>query len=143
MSQISEGTKPSSSIHDRMRKAEFVPYLGQNEAGFKYDFPSIFNRARKILTTGWKNRWTKLVQRLELESAKIEWDAVKSDLTIFTLNVVIEGSLIGFAVSALTGFPLTPVNVVGWGVLVHQVLSIHRRWHNDVPSTKLPEKESK
>jgi hypothetical protein len=124
-----------------MRKAEFVPYLGQNEACFKYDFHSIFNRARKLLTTGWKNRWTKLVQRLELEAAKVEWDAVKSDITIFTVNVVIEGCLIGFAVSALTGFQFTPATVIGWGVLVHQALSIHRRWQKDVPDTKLPKKE--
>ena len=134
-------TRQSSLIHQRIRKAAFVPLDAQNTKRFKYD---IWFRVSKYVNNKFitfKTFCNKIRQRLQLWAQEIDFKAIRNDTSIWLVEALIEGFIINLIVWALIGLKFNLMTMLAWGFAVKQLLSIYWRLRKDGSNPTIPKKD--
>lgn len=142
MKNIKKETKQSSSIHQRIRKASFVPLKSQDTEKFKYNLlfkvSKYFNEKLSVL----KTNCNKIIQRPQLWLKEIDFRAIRNDTSAWVVEALIEGFIINFVVWALLGWRFNSITMLAWGFALKQLLSIYWRLKKDGSNSKLPKKNN-
>lgn len=116
--------KQNSSIHQRIRRASFVPVEPEQTKMFKYllNFFRLSKSKEKI--TSFKRKFNSVIQNIGLWVNKVDWAKSRKDVSIWAIEVFIEGITLNFATHYLMGFNFSIPMIVAHGILVKQGLSI-------------------
>jgi len=140
MKATSEREKQSLLMNHKSRRATFVSLESHEIEKFKYNHCLRVSKYldNKFIAT--KRFCNKIIQGLRLQLNKIDFKAVKYDLSAWMIEALIEGLIINFAVWALLGWRFNPFTVLAWGIVVKELLSIYWRFRINGPTTTIPQK---
>jgi len=129
--------RQSSLLNSKIRKAAFVPLETQDTKRFKYQlYHNIINRFEDIGTI-LKRIKTYLWQRLQLWLSKADLVTLRKDLTVWLIEVLVEGATANFATHYLFGIPYTPQTIVAHGIIIKQGLDIYWRMRPNGTNKKI------
>lgn len=140
MSLIRKETKQSSLIHQRIRKANFVPLESQEIKRFKYLDVFKINKYVKKKLVRLKFPFVKNYQRLKLLIKKIDWKKMMSVLSIWILEAFVEGITANFATHYLFNVNFNLFTIFAHGIIIKQGLSIYWRLKKDGEFNSIPTK---
>lgn len=123
--------KQSSSIHQKIRNASFVPLESYNTKRFKYNIGLKISRYINNKLIALKTIHNKIIQRLQLWLHKVDFRAIRDDLSTWLMEALIEGFVINFIVWALLGWRFDLITMLAWGFAIKQLLSIYWRLRKD------------
>lgn len=141
MKNIKKEIKQNSLIHQRIRKASFVPLEDNKIDKFKYAF--LF-KSKKYINSSYfklKTNCNKLIQKPQLWLHEIDFITIKTDLTSWVIEALIEGFVINFIAWSLIGMEFNLLTMLGWGFAIKQLLSIYKRLRNNGSNSKIPKKD--
>ena len=130
--------KPSSSLHENIRKARFVNV--EKEGTFKYKLKQEINRYRKMSRLDVKRFLMSLIHKPSLWAQRIYWDQVKSELFNWGIEAFIEGLLFNYVTFVLLGADFNIATIFAYGIIIKQGLSVYWRLRNGT-SPKIPTKD--
>lgn len=131
MKVINEETKQNLLIQDKIRKASFVSLDSPDTEKFKYNIILKISKYFNNRLIAFKTNCNKMIQKPQLWFSKINFKAIKNDLSIWLLEALIEGFVINFIVWALIGFRFNLITILAWGFAIKQILSIYWRLKKD------------
>ena len=141
MEATKKETKQNSLIHQKIRNASFVPLESHDIEKFKYNY--LFKTSKyinsKFLVL--KTTCNKIIQRLQLWTHKIDFKAMRDDVSIWLIEALIEGFVINFIVWALLGWKFNLLTVFAWGFAIKQLLNIYWRLKKDGAHSTIPKKD--
>ena len=141
MEATKKETKQNSLIHQKVRNASFVPLESHDIEKFKYN--GLFKISKyinsKFLVL--KTACNKIIQRLQLWTHKIDFKAMRDDVSIWLIEALIEGFVINFVVWALLGWKFNLLTVFAWGFAIKQLLNIYWRLKKDGAHSTIPKKD--
>lgn len=140
MKDISEGIKQSSLVNQKIRKAAFVDIESSETNKFKYNLKLDFIKYFKDKLIVFKTNCNKLIQGPQLWFNKIDLKAVRSDTGIWLAEVFIEGIVVNFAISVLTGLSFNLMTIFAWGIAIKELVSIYWRLKNNGTPATIPQK---
>ena len=124
-----------------MRNASFVPLESQENDKFKYyhalKIKKYLNDRLIVLQT----ILNKIIQKPALWTRNVDFRKVRNDTALWSLEALIEGVLINFAVWALLGWKFNLITVMAWGIAIKQLLSVYWRLKKDGTPTTIPTKD--
>ena len=131
MKAIKKETKQSSSIHQRIRNASFVPLESSDTERLKYNIRFRVSKYinKKFLVL--KTICNRVIQKPQLWVQEVDFKAMREDLSTWIINALIEGFIINFIVWALIGWKFNLVTMLAWGFATKQLLSIYWRLRRD------------
>jgi len=141
MKATKKETKQSSSIHQRIRNASFVPLESHDTEKFKYN---IWFKVSKYINKKFialKTIVNKIIQKPQLWVAEVDFKAIRDDLSMWLVEALIEGFVINFIVWALMGWRFSLVTMLAWGFAIKQLLSIYWRLRRDGTNSTIPKKD--
>lgn len=140
MKAIKKETRQSSSVHQKIRNAAFVPIDSNNTKKFKYNLSlrvlKYINKKLIVLKT-LKN---KIIQKPLLWLREVDFKAIRNDVSLWIIEALIEGFIINFIVWALVGWNFNLVTMLAWGFAIKQLLSIYWRLRKDGANSTIPKK---
>lgn len=139
MTSTRKETNQSSSLHQKIRKAEFIKVeKGQNES-FKYVLVyKLKHRFNKLLDP-LKKLYNKYIERISIfMSTRFKLEEIKNDSFVWFVEVLIEGITANFTTRVLFGVPINLFTILAHGIFIKQGLSIHRRLKNNGPNPEIP-----
>lgn len=125
----------------KKKRAEFVPVEEIQNNKFKY-----LSRLLKIeKISQWlielKRSSNSKIQGIQLLLSKIDWKSVFKDSAIWIIEAFIEGLTINFATHFIFGLKMTPMTILGYGIIIKQGIDIYWRLRNNGPNTKILKKD--
>ena len=140
MTAIKKEIKQSSSIHQRIRNASFVPLESHDTKKFKYNpvFKGIKYINDKFIAL--KNICNRIIQKPRLWTQEVDFKAIRNDLSMWLFEASIEGFVINFIVWALIGWKFNFITMLAWGFAIKLLLSIYWRLRKDGPNPTIPKK---
>jgi len=140
MKATKKETKQSSLIHQRIRKASFVPLESHSTEKFKYNplfkVSKYINDKFVVLKTTCK----KIINKPRLWTKEVDFKAIRDDTSMWVVEALIEGFVINFIVWALMGLKFNLLTMLAWGFAIKQLLSIYWRLRKDGSNTTIPKK---
>ena len=140
MTAIKEEIKQSSSIHQRIRKAFFVPLESHSTEKFKYNIRFKVSKYINDKFVVLKTTRNKIIQKLRLWVQGVDFKAIRDDTSMWVVEALIEGFVINFVVWALIGWKFNLITMLAWGFAMKQLLSIYWRLRKDGSTTTIPKK---
>ncbi len=141
MKAIKKETRQSSSIHQKIRNAAFVPIESDNTKKFKYNLnlrvKEYINKKLAVL----KITKNKIIQKPQLWLNEIDFKKMLGDLSTWLTEAAIEGFVINFIVLILLGWKFNIWTLMAWGFVVKQLLSIYWRLRKDGANSTIPKKK--
>ncbi len=140
MTAIKKEIKQSSSIHQRIRNASFVPLESHDTKKFKYNpyLKGIKYINDKFIAL--KTICNRIIQKLRLWTQEVDFKAIRNDLSMWLFEASIEGFVINFIVWALIGWKFNFITMLAWGFAMKQLLDVYRRLRKDGSTSKIPKK---
>ncbi len=141
MQAIRKETKQSSSIHQRIRNASFVPLESHDIKRFKYNprfKVSKYINDRFIVL---KTVCNKIIQKPRLWTREVDFRAIKNDVALWITEALVEGFVMNFIVWALVGWKFNLMTMLAWGFATKQLLSIYWRLRKDGSYATIPTKD--
>ena len=141
MKAIKTEIKQSSLIHQRIRKASFVPLESHDTEKFKYN---IWLKVSKYINDKFivlKTTCNKIIQKPQLWVQEVDFRAIRNDTSMWLTEALIEGFIINFVVWALIGLKFSLLTMLAWGFAMKQLLSIYWRLRKDGSNTTIPKKD--
>ncbi len=133
--------KQSSLIHQRIRKASFVPLESHSTEKFKYNprfkVSKYINEKFVVL----KTTWNKIIHKIRLWVQEVDFKAIRDDTSMWVVEALIEGFVINFVVWALIGWKFNLLTMLAWGFAMKQLLSIYWRLRKDGTNSTIPKKD--
>ncbi len=141
MKAIKKEIRQSSSIHQRIRNASFVPLESNDIKKFKYGH--VFNVSKYINDkfVVLKTIWNKIIQKPQLWTQEVDFRAIRNDTSMWLTEALIEGFVINFVVWALLDWKFNLLTVMAWGFAIKQLLSIYWRLKRDGTNSTIPKKD--
>ncbi len=142
MKAIKKETKQSSSIHQRVRSASFVPLESQHTEKFKYNI--LFRNGKYINDkfVAFKTLCKKVFQTGQLYTQKVDFKKIRDDVSAWIAEALIEGFGINFVVWALMGWKFSLLTMLAWGFAIKQLLGLYWRLRNkDGSNPTIPKKD--
>jgi len=137
MNHIKRGQKPNLSIHDKIRKAAFVPYKYNETEKFKYKvINKVNNKVGKIFISC-KRYIKKFIQKQLLLSRNIKWSILKHDFVESFITVVFEGFTANIATHYLFGLSFNFGMILAHGIAINQGISIFWRLKKNGSNTEI------
>ncbi|KKM99107.1 hypothetical protein LCGC14_1151210 [marine sediment metagenome] len=140
MRTIKKEIKQSSSIHQEIRNASFVPLESYDTEKFKYNFWFKVIKYINDKFIALKTTCNKIIQKQQLWVQEVDFKAIRNDVSMWLTEALIEGFIINFVVWALMGWKFNLVTMLAWGFAVKQLLSIYWRLRKDGPNPTIPKK---
>ena len=140
MEAIKKEIKQSSSIHQRIRNASFVPIESQDTERLKYNPVLKVSKYFNKKVTAVKTFCNKIIQKSRLLLEKVDFIAIRNDSSLWLVEALIEGFLINYIVWILLGWRINLMTVFAWGFAVKQLLSIYWRLRKNGPNATIPTK---
>ena len=140
MTAIKKETKQGSSIHQRIRKASFVPLKSHNTEKFKYNIGFKISEYINEKFIALKTTCKKIIQKLQLWAQKVDFKKIRDDVSVWLIEALIEGFVINFIVWALMGWRFNLVTMLAWGFAIKQLLSIYWRLRKNGSNPTIPKK---
>ena len=141
MWSIKKKVKQHLLIHQRIRNASFVPLESQDTQKFKYNIDLGLIRYINDRFIALKTGCNRLIQKQMLWVVKIDFKAIKKDLSIWLIEAFIEGFVVNFVVWALIGWRFNLFTVLAWGFAIKQLLSIYWRLRKNGSNATIPTKD--
>jgi len=138
--QGKENQHHSSSLHENIRKAKFVPIEEGKKDSDKYDFHYRIKCFSSKAMLSWKRRINSFKQRPRLWASEVDWEIVWGDSVIWIVEASVEGLTANFATHFLIGLPFTPMTLLAHGIVIKQGLSVYRRMKLYGGDSKIPKK---
>jgi len=133
-------TRQSSSIHQKIRDASFVPLESQDTTRFKYNLGFKWSKYINEKFIALKTVCNKIVQKPRLWVQEFDFIAIRNDTSTWMLEASIEGFVINFVVWALMDWGFNLWTMLAWGFAVKQLLSIYWRLRKDGSNSTVSEK---
>jgi hypothetical protein len=140
MKPIKEEIKQSSSIHQKIRNASFVPLESQDTEKFKYNPGLKISKYFNDKLIALKRSCNKIIQKPRLWLQEVDFIAIRNDVSAWFVEALIEGFIINFIVWALMGWKFSILTMIGWGFATKQLLSIYWRLRKDGANSTIPKK---
>jgi len=140
MKAIKKETRPSSSIHQKIRNAAFVPIESDNTKKFKYNLKLRFSKYLNKKLAALKTTKNKIIQKPQLWLKQIDFKSLVGDGAIWVVEAFIEGAVVNFVVWSLIGWRFSLVTLLGWGFATKQLLSIYWRLRKNGADSKILKK---
>jgi len=137
---IKKEKRQSSLIHQKIRKASFVPVEQQNTKKFKYIFLLKGSKNFKENFIVIKTFYNKIVQTTARWLRGVDFKAIGRDVSSWTIEALIEGFVINFVVWALIGLKFSLITMLAWGFAIKYSLNIYERIKKDGSNTTIPKK---
>ncbi len=137
MKDTNKEIKQSSLIHQKIRKASFVPLESQDTEKFKYNLRFNLNRYFNKKLIALKRGCNRILQKPRLWFQQVDFVAVRKDISVWLFEATIEGVIINFSVWALLDWKFNFITVMAWGFAVKQILSIYWRLRKDGSDTTI------
>ena len=131
MSLIRKKARQNSLIHQRTRKASFVPLESQNSEKFKYNVKLKYSKYINKKFIALKTFCNKVIQKPGLWVQEVDIKAIKHDAFLWFMEAAVEGFIVNFAVWGIIGWKFNLITMLAWGFAVKQLLSIYRRLKKD------------
>ena len=141
MRVIRKGPKQSSSIHQEPHNASFVPIESIDTEKFKYDVWLGVNKYINDKLLALRTIRNKIIQKPQLWVQEVDFKAIRNDVSIWVVEVVIEGFIINFVVWALMGWTFNLATIFAWGFAVKQLLSVYWRLKKNGSPATIPTKD--
>jgi len=142
MTRATEGEiKQSSSIHQRIRNASFMPLESHDTEKFKYNFRLKVSEYINDKLTKLKIFCNKILQKPQLWAQEVDFRAIRNDTSVWVAEALIEGFVINFTVWALIGWKFNLITMFAWGFAIKQLLSIYWRLKKDGSNSTIPKKD--
>ncbi len=141
MKHIKKEKRQSSLIHQRIRKAFFVPLKSHDTEKFKYILRYSVSKYINNKFIALKTTCNKIIQKLQLKSQEVDFVAIKRDASLWLIEALIEGFIINFVVWALIGWTFNLITMMAWGFAIKQLLSIYWRLKKDGANSTIPTKD--
>ena len=136
MTAIEKEPKQSSSIHQRIRTAAFVPTEPQENKKFIYKARLSVLRYIGRMFASVKTRINKTTQGFRLKLEKVEFGLLTKEGSVWLIEAGIEGATANFATHYLLGLPFSLPMMFAHGIAIKQGLSVFRRLRNG-PTTEV------
>ncbi len=133
--------KQSSLIHQRIRKASFVPLESHSTEKFKYNLRFRVSKYINDKFIVLKTTCKKIINKPRLWTKEVDFKAIRDDTSIWVVEALIEGFVINFVVWALIGWKFSLVTMLAWGFAMKQLLSIYWRLKKDGTNSTIPTKD--
>ena len=140
MSLIKRKAKQSSLIHQKIRKASFVPLESRNSEKFKYNVKLKYSKYINKKFIALKTFCNKIIQKPGLLIQKVDVKAIKQDALMWVMEAAVEGFIVNFAVWGIIGWKFNLITMLAWGFAVKQLLSIYRRLKKYGSASTIPHK---
>ncbi len=127
MKAIKKETKQSSLIHQRIRKASFVPLESHDTESFKYNLGFKISKYINDKFVVLKTTPKRIIQKLRSWVQEVDFKAIRNDTSMWVVEALIEGFVINFVVWALIGWKFNLITMLAWGFAMKQLLSIYWR----------------
>ena len=127
MKAIKKETKQSSLIHQRIRKASFVPLESHYTESFKYNLGFKISKYINDKFVVLKTTCNKIIQKPQLWVQEVDFKAIRNDTSMWVTEALIEGFVINFVVWVLIGWKFSLLTMLAWGFAMKQLLSIYWR----------------
>ena len=141
MKATKKETKQSSLIHQRIRKASFVPLESQDTEKFKYNIRFKISKYINDRFIELKTNFNKIIQKPRLWVQKVDFKTIRNDTSIWIIEALIEGFVINFIVWALVGWRFNLVTMLAWGFAIKQLLSIYWRLRKHGTNSTIPKQD--
>jgi len=133
--------KQNSLIHQRIRKASFVPLESHDTEKFKYNLQFKISKYINDKFIVLKTTCNKILQKPQLWVQEIDFIAIRNDTSMWVTEALIEGFVINFVVWALMGWKFSLLTMLAWGFAIKQLLSIYWRLRKDGSNTTIFKKD--
>jgi len=143
MKAIKKEIKQSSLIHQKIRTAAFVPSESQDTEKFKYNLGFRVSKYINKRLIALKTTCNKIIQKPQLWMHGIYFIAMIKDVSLWSLEALVEGFVINFIMWALLGWDFTLITMLAWGFVIKQLLSIYWRLRKKDGSISAISKENK
>jgi len=130
MKAIKKEIKPHL-LHQKIRNASFVPIESDNTKKFKYNIELRIGKYLNKRLLSLKAIGNKLTQRPQLWLKNVDFKSIIRDGSVWTVEALIEGTVINFVVWILIGWRFSLVTIFAWGFAVKQLLSLYWRLRRD------------
>ena len=141
MKATSEEIKQSSSIHQRIRNASFVPSESHDTENFKYNLRFRISKYIHNKFIALKSPFIKIIQKVQLWASEIDFKKIRNDVSAWLVEAFIEGFTINFIVWALIDWRFNLVTMMGWGFAIKYILGIYWRLRKDGSNSTIPKKD--
>ena len=141
MKNTKKEIKQSSLIHQKIRKASFVPLESRDTDKFKYNINLRVSKYINDKLVVLKTICNKIIQKPQLWVAEVDFKAMRNDTSMWLLEASIEGFIINFFVWALLGWKFNLITVLAWGFAIKELLSIYGRLKKDGSYATIPTKD--
>ncbi len=131
MKAIKKETKQGSLIHQRIRNASFVPLESRDTEKFKYNLRFKFSKYLNDKFIILKTTFNKIIQKPQLWIQEVDFRSMRNDVSLWSIEALIEGFLVNFIVWALIGWKFSLITMLAWGFVVKQLLSVYWRLRKD------------
>ena len=138
MEPIKKETKQSSLIHQKIRNASFVPLESQDTKRFKYNLRFKVNKYINDKFIVFKTICNKIIQKPNLWISKVDFKAIRNDVSLWLVESLIEGFVVNYIVWALLDWRFNLLTMFAWGFAVKQLLSIYWRFKKDGTHATIP-----
>ena len=134
--------KQSSLIHQKIRSASFVPTEYQETQKLKYNLRFKVSKYINDRFIKLKTNCNKIIQKPRLWVQRIDFKAIKKDVSMWLIEALIEGLVINFIVWRLLGWEFDLITMLAWGCAIKQLLSIYWRFHKHGTNTTIFKKHN-
>lgn len=141
MEAIIKEKKQSSSIHQKIRKAEFVHIKSDEIERFKYLIVHNILKKVKSRLINIKRKINSITHGPILLTSKVDWQQMRNDILTVSIETIIEGVTANFATHYLFGLPFNPGMIIAHGIIIRQGISIFSRLKKDGANTTIPQKD--
>lgn len=141
MRAIRRKPKQSSLLHQKIRKAAFVPLKPEKNERLKYRLSLLGSENAKRKLRQFKALFVKITQVTDLLLKKIDWVKIRNDATAWMVEAIIEGAGANFVTHYLLGWPFTVPTMLAHGFAIKQGLSIIRRIRQNGTNNSIPKKD--
>jgi len=141
MKAIKKEIKQNSLIHQRIRNASFVPLESHDTEKFKYNLGFKISKYINDRFIALKTICNKIIQKQRLWAQKVDFKAIKNDVSIWLIEALIEGFVINFVVWVLLDWKFNLITMLAWGFAIKQLLSIYWRLKKDGTNSTIFKKD--
>ena len=131
--------RQSSSIHQKIRSAQFVSYNYSYIETFKYKLHTIFEEGSNRLDQ--KLKWIRsfITNKLVSVYNGVIWDRLIYHTCIWLVEAFIEGLTINYVLYVLFGYDFNIWTIFAYGILIKQAIDIYWRMKVDGTNTEISE----
>ena len=141
MKVIKKEIKQSSSVHQGIRNASFVPLESHDTEKFKYNSKFKVSKYIDDRLIAFKTICNKIIQKPQLWLQEVDFKAIRNDVSAWVIEALIEGFVINFVVWVLLGWEFNLLTILAWGFAMKQLLSIYWRLKKDGTNSTIPKKD--